>query len=103
MVSWPTWPHMSSPSRTAAGTAVPDSEKAGVALRDEVAIACLDRAHVDNFEAIGFERNKVVCTTTLVVDMPDLHSYRFADSDQRIVALKLQQRLDYFYLRLSDR
>jgi ubiquitin-conjugating enzyme (huntingtin interacting protein 2) len=29
-------------------------------MRDEVAIAGLDRAHVDQFETIGFERSKVV-------------------------------------------
>ena len=29
--------------------------------RDEVAIAGLDKAHVDQFEALGFERSKVVC------------------------------------------
>ena len=34
--------------------------KIGAGMRDEVAIAGLDRAHVDQFEAIGFERNKVV-------------------------------------------
>jgi len=28
--------------------------------RDEVAIAGLERAHVDQFEALGFERNKVI-------------------------------------------
>jgi ubiquitin-conjugating enzyme (huntingtin interacting protein 2) len=34
--------------------------KMGYGMRDEVAIAGLDRAHVDQFETIGFERNKVV-------------------------------------------
>lgn len=34
--------------------------KMGHDMRDEVAIAGLDRAHVDQFEAIGFERSKVV-------------------------------------------
>jgi ubiquitin-conjugating enzyme (huntingtin interacting protein 2) len=34
--------------------------RAAACMRDEVAIAGLDRAHVDQFEAIGFERNKVV-------------------------------------------
>ena len=34
--------------------------KMGHGMRDEVAIAGLDKAHVDQFEAIGFERNKVV-------------------------------------------
>jgi ubiquitin-conjugating enzyme (huntingtin interacting protein 2) len=48
-----------------AGGPVPSSGhgaagKIGAGMRDEVAIAGLDRAHVDQFEAIGFERNKVV-------------------------------------------
>ena len=34
--------------------------KIGAGIRDEVAIAGLDRAHVDQFETIGFERSKVV-------------------------------------------
>lgn len=29
--------------------------------KDEVAIAGLEKAHVDQFEALGFERTKVVC------------------------------------------
>ena len=37
------------------------SEKAQLA-RDEIAMAGLERAHVDQFEAIGFERSKVVRT-----------------------------------------
>ena len=46
------------PTSGTPGVAAPG--KAGTAARDEVAIAGLDRAHVDQFEAIGFERNKVV-------------------------------------------
>ena len=46
------------PTSGTPGTAV--TGKAGIAVRDEVAIAGLDKAHVDKFEAIGFERNKVV-------------------------------------------
>lgn len=30
--------------------------------RDEVAMAGLENAHVDRFEALGFERGKVVCS-----------------------------------------
>ena len=30
-------------------------------VRDEVAMAGLEKAHVDQFEALGFERGKVVC------------------------------------------
>jgi ubiquitin-conjugating enzyme (huntingtin interacting protein 2) len=56
------------PTSGTPGTAVPG--KAGVAVRDEVAIAGLDKAHVDKFEAIGFERNKVVRATALVVRCP---------------------------------
>ena len=37
-----------------------DGRIAGPAVTDEVAIAGLDRAHVDQFEALGFERSKVV-------------------------------------------
>jgi ubiquitin-conjugating enzyme (huntingtin interacting protein 2) len=49
----------------AGGSAAPSGQssatgKMGHGMRDEVAIAGLDRAHVDQFEAIGFERNKVV-------------------------------------------
>ncbi|KAN0105594.1 Ubiquitin-conjugating enzyme/RWD-like protein [Russula decolorans] len=49
----------------AGGSAPPSGQSAatgkmGHAMRDEVAIAGLDRAHVDQFEAIGFERNKVI-------------------------------------------
>jgi ubiquitin-conjugating enzyme (huntingtin interacting protein 2) len=48
----------------AGGPAPPSGQgaagKIGASVRDEVAIAGLDRAHVDQFEAIGFERNKVV-------------------------------------------
>lgn len=54
------WTHIyaggpSSPSGQSAATG-----KMGHSTRDEVAIAGLDKAHVDQFEAIGFERNKVV-------------------------------------------
>ena len=40
--------------------------KTGAGIRDEVAMAGLDRAHVDQFEAIGFERNKVVRPVQIV-------------------------------------
>jgi ubiquitin-conjugating enzyme (huntingtin interacting protein 2) len=46
-----------SPSPSGQGTA---TGKMGSGVRDEVAIAGLDKAHVDQFEAIGFERSKVV-------------------------------------------
>lgn len=41
--------------------------KLGGSVRDEVAIAGLDRAHVDQFEAIGFERTKVVRPPRIVI------------------------------------
>jgi hypothetical protein len=41
-----------------ATSGTPPCLKIGVALRDEVAIAGL-RTHLDKFEAISFERNKV--------------------------------------------
>ena len=37
-----------------------DGRIAGPAVTDEVAIAGLEKAHVDQFEALGFERSKVV-------------------------------------------
>jgi ubiquitin-conjugating enzyme (huntingtin interacting protein 2) len=37
-----------------------NAEKAPGAMRDEVAMAGLDKAHVDKFQALGFERAKVV-------------------------------------------
>lgn len=60
-----------------AGGPAPPSGPAGVAIgktgadvRDEVAIAGLDRAHVDQFENIGFERNKVVRPPRIVIIAP---------------------------------
>ncbi|KAI0262424.1 ubiquitin-conjugating enzyme/RWD-like protein [Gloeopeniophorella convolvens] len=44
----------------AGGPAPASAGKAGAGMRDEVAIAGLERAHVDQFEAIGFERSKVI-------------------------------------------
>lgn len=41
--------------------------KRSVTPRDEVAIAGLERAHVDQFEALGFERSKVVCDFTIFI------------------------------------
>jgi ubiquitin-conjugating enzyme (huntingtin interacting protein 2) len=49
-----------------AGGPAPSSGQ-GVGMRDEVAIAGLDKAHVDQFEAIGFERSKVVRVVILTV------------------------------------
>lgn len=46
--------------------------KMGAGMRDEVAIAGLDKAHVDQFEAIGFERGKVV-RPRIVIIVPDSH------------------------------
>ena len=45
------------------GRAVPG--KGGKAEQDEIAIAGLERAHVEQFEALGFERSKIVCSCFL--------------------------------------
>lgn len=37
--------------------------------RDEVAMAGLEKAHVDQFEALGFQRNKVVRVISSLVDL----------------------------------
>ena len=42
------------------GTKVAEPSRTGTP-RDEVAMAGLEKAHVDQFEALGFERGKVVC------------------------------------------
>lgn len=34
--------------------------------RDEVAIAGLEKAHVDKFEGLGFQRSKVVCFRSII-------------------------------------
>lgn len=48
-------------AQTYAGAPVkPGAKAAEPAPRDEVAMAGLERAHVDQFEALGFERSKVV-------------------------------------------
>jgi ubiquitin-conjugating enzyme (huntingtin interacting protein 2) len=65
--------------------------KAGAGMRDEVAIAGLDKAHVDQFEAIGFERGKVVCR---VLPAPPL-SYSAKSvlgEDRRIATTELSWR-----------
>ena len=46
--------------------------KMGANMRDEVAIAGLDKAHVDQFEAIGFERGKVVRPPRIVINCPEV-------------------------------
>ncbi|TFY81046.1 hypothetical protein EWM64_g2962 [Hericium alpestre] len=38
----------------------PDGDAKAAAERDEIAIAGLEKAHVDQFEALGFERGKVI-------------------------------------------
>ena len=40
------------------------------AARDEIAMAGLDRAHVDQFEGLGFERSKVVRVSARVRSLP---------------------------------
>ncbi|KAJ7623030.1 ubiquitin-conjugating enzyme/RWD-like protein [Mycena polygramma] len=46
--------------KTGAGTVTPVEVSGGKDTRDEVAIAGLERAHVDRFEALGFARAKVI-------------------------------------------
>ena len=43
------------------GGTVAEGKAPEVVEKDEVAIAGLERAHVDQFESLGFERSKVVC------------------------------------------
>lgn len=64
--------------------------KMGGSVRDEVAIAGLDRAHVDQFEAIGFERTKVVRPPRIVIIAP-----YFLDSQTRSVQIDVLRRLNY--------
>ena len=62
-------PTSGKPGAAVSGKAGP---AASVAARDEVAIAGLDRAHVEQFEAFGFERNKVVRFVQRVGGNPEL-------------------------------
>jgi ubiquitin-conjugating enzyme (huntingtin interacting protein 2) len=61
----------------------------GVGVRDEVAIAGLDKAHVDQFETIGFERSKVVRVVILAV-LP-----QFPSSKKSSVQIDVLRRLNY--------
>ena len=61
--------------------------KMGAGMRDEVAIAGLDKAHVDQFEAIGFERGKVVRSPRIVTFASD--SQDVSDIDRRAAAVEL--------------
>jgi len=65
--------------------------KIGAGVRDEVAIAGLDRAHVDQFEAIGFERSKVVRPVWFVVTRRLLGSQGVLDADRRVAAAELSR------------
>lgn len=77
----------------AGGPAPPSGQaaagKIGAGARDEVAIAGLDRAHVDQFEAIGFERSKVVRPVWFVVTRRLLGSQGVFDADRRVAAAEL--------------
>ena len=97
-----TWPHaqaLRTPrywTHVYAGGPVPTSGKPGavvsgktglaasVAVCDEIAIAGLDRAHVEQFEAFGFELNKVVRFTT-----------RGGDSELTSTQIVVLRRLSY--------
>ena len=74
-----------------AGGPAPSSGQ-GVGMRDEVAIAGLDKAHVDQFEAIGFERSKVVRVVILAVlpQFPQLKNV--LGTDRRTAAAELPRR-----------
>ena len=48
------------PGKGGAGAGAGPGAAGKAAARDEIAMAGLDRAHVDQFEALGFERSKVV-------------------------------------------
>jgi len=65
--------------------------KIGAGARDEVAIAGLDKAHVDQFEAIGFERNKVVRPVWFIVTWRLLGSQSMLDADRRVATAKLSR------------
>lgn len=56
------------------------------AAKDEVAIAGLEKAHVDQFEALGFERSKVV-SNTIELHLPDL--------DVHCAQIDVLRRLNY--------
>ncbi len=65
--------------------------KIGAGVRDEVAIAGLDKAHVDQFEAIGFERSKVVRPVWFIVTWRLLGSQSMLDADRRVATAKLSR------------
>jgi ubiquitin-conjugating enzyme (huntingtin interacting protein 2) len=79
----------------AGGPAPPSGQgaagKIGASVRDEVAIAGLDRAHVDQFEAIGFERNKVVRLLWIIVARGLLGSQSVLGADRRAAAAELSR------------
>ena len=83
------WTHVyaGGPAPTSAipGATIPG--KATAAVRDEVAIAGLDRAHVDQFEAIGFERSKVVRT--------NIRDWRVIWSESHLTQIDVLRRLNY--------
>ena len=83
------WTHVyaGGPAPTSAipGATIPG--KATAAVRDEVAIAGLDRAHVDQFEAIGFERSKVVRTNT--------RDWRVIWFESHLTQIDVLRRLNY--------
>jgi ubiquitin-conjugating enzyme (huntingtin interacting protein 2) len=67
--------------------------KMGASVRDEVAMAGLDRAHVDQFEAIGFERTKVVRPPrNVIITRWFLNSQIVFGADRRSAAVELPWR-----------
>lgn len=60
------WAQIYAGAPTKPGTKVADPVRGGTP-KDEIALAGLERAHVDQFEALGFDRSKVVCLTIHII------------------------------------
>lgn len=58
--------------------------------QDEVAMAGLDKAHVEQFESLGFERSKVVCSLTTVFSYLSTNNNN-ACSDRRATTTELSR------------
>jgi ubiquitin-conjugating enzyme (huntingtin interacting protein 2) len=84
------WTHVyAGGSAPPSGQSAAATGKMGADMRDEVAIAGLDKAHVDQFEAIGFERGKVV-RPPLVINCPEVpDSQDTFGIDRRIAEVEL--------------
>jgi ubiquitin-conjugating enzyme (huntingtin interacting protein 2) len=56
------------------------SKAAGRDGQDDVAIAGLERAHVDRFETLGFQRSKVVGCILVFVPVPHVNTFNLSRS-----------------------